>query len=225
MPRRRVALASRPSERRQEGRKAPAPPGRASPPSLPGMQAAVRAFLLAAGLDADSNPELRQTPELTARAWADEFLDGYRATPAQVLAERMPAGGAAEGELVNVLHLDFQSVCPHHLLPYGGVAHVAYVPGAHVVGFGQIARLLDCLGHRLVLQEDLARQVAQALVDELGAQGAAAVLDAEQACLTLRGGRRAGARIVVEAFAGSMGEREELRQRFLSAIERSERCG
>jgi GTP cyclohydrolase I len=221
MPRRREALASKTQQRRSELRATPAASSRGEMASLPGMEAALRAFLEAAGLDPEANPELRQTPELAARAWAEEFLDGYRTRPAEVLAQRMPAGAAAGRELVTLLRLDFQSVCPHHLLPYGGMAHVAYLPGDHVVGFGQIARLLDCLGHRLVLQEDLARQIARALVDELGARGAGAVLDAEQACLSLRGGRRAGARVVVEAFAGAMEAEEELRRRFLSAIPRS----
>lgn len=220
MPRRRDALASSSSEREAEPRRPGRTPSRWKTPSLPDMQEALRAFLAAAGLDPESNPELRQTPELAARAWVEEFLDGYQLTPSQVLAERMPVGASAAKELVILLRLDFQSVCPHHLLPYRGIAHVAYLPGACVVGFGQIARLLDCLGHRLVLQEDLARQVAQALVDELGAKGAAAVLEAEQACLTLRGGRRAEARVVVEAFAGAMDTDEELRRRFLAAIQR-----
>ena len=205
------------------GSNEPRPPSVAELPVLPALQTAVRDFLVAAGLDPSENPELRHTPELVARAWAEEFLDGYRVRPSEVLAERMPAKASRQG-LVILLCLDFQSVCPHHLLPYRGVAHVAYLPGKHVVGFGQIARLLDCLGHRLVLQEDLARQVAQALQTELGAQGAAAVLEAEQACLSLRGGRRAGARVIAEAFVGAMDAEAELRQRFLAAIERSGRC-
>jgi GTP cyclohydrolase IA len=102
---------------------------------------------------------------------------------------------AAKGrDLVAVTGIDFHSMCPHHLLPSRGVAHVAYVPGRSVVGFGQIARLVDCFAHRLILEEDLARSVAQALVRHLGARGAAVVLDAEQACLTVRGERRRRAR-------------------------------
>jgi GTP cyclohydrolase I len=190
----------------------------AGTPDRVAMRQAVDAFLRAAGLDPESHRDLAQTAELVTRAWADEFLDGYRTRPAEVLAERIPVAQARHDELVVLANITFQSVCPHHLLPYGGVAHVAYVPGRHVVGFGQIVRLLDCLGHRLVLQEDLARQVADAMHADLGARGAAVLLEAEQTCLTLRGGRRAGAKATAEAYAGSMGSDPDLRQRFYAAI-------
>ncbi len=186
-------------------------------PDAEGMQRAVRDFLAAAGLD-PASAELAQTPELVAKAWSDDFLDGSRADPKAILADRFPATAGAAGELVVVSGIEFQSVCPHHLLPYGGVAHVAYVPERSVVGFGQLVRLLECFGHRLVLQEDLARQVANSIVDELGARGAGVVLDASQSCLTLRGERRASARVVAEAFAGAMSTDAELRQRFLTRI-------
>ena len=73
-------------------------------------------------------------------------------------------------ELVVVTHLHFRSMCPHHLRPYSGIAHVAYVPGRAVVGFGRLSALVDVFAHRLVLQEELARQIACALQDELGSQ-------------------------------------------------------
>jgi GTP cyclohydrolase I len=186
-------------------------------PSLAGMETAVRQFLAAARLDPAEHPELAQTPALVARAWAEEFLDGYQVDPAATLAERMPASGE-HGGLVVVSRLAYQSVCPHHLLPYGGTAHLAYQPQGAVVGFGQIAKLLDCLSHRLVLQEDLALQLAQTLQRELGARGAGVLLEAEQSCLALRGGRRTGSKVVAEAYAGAMIKDGELRSRFLSAV-------
>ncbi len=220
---------SRPREGSGSGKRAAPPTPSATIRSsdavaLSAMQAAIRDFLVAAGLDPAGNPELRQTPELAARAWAEEFLNGYRLRPSEVLAERMPAKGTSRQELVILVSLDYQSVCPHHLLPYRGLAHVAYLPGKSIVGFGQIARLLDCLGHRLVLQEDLARQIAEALRAHLGARGAAAVLEAEQTCLSLRGGRRSRARVVAEAYVGAMEADAELRQRFLTTIRGSGRC-
>jgi len=178
------------------------------------MESAVRAFLAAAGLDPARHPQLAQAPELVARAWSLEFLDGYRRQPREVLAERMSAPKGRR-ELVALTGLAFQSACPHHLLPYGGVAHIAYLPGAHVVGFGQVVQLLDCLSHRLILQEDLARQVADALFHELKARGAGVVLEAQQSCMTLRGGRRTGSKTVAEAFAGALSTDADLRQRFL----------
>jgi GTP cyclohydrolase I len=110
-------------------------------------------------------------------------------------------------------------MCPHHLLPSRGVAHVAYLPGARVVGFGQLARLVDCLAHRLVLEEDLARQVATALVEHLGARGAACVLDAEHLCLSVRGERRREARAHAQCFVGALEDDARLQDRFLALVE------
>ena len=156
---------------------------------------------------------LRETPERVAQAWLHDLLDGYRRDPAAILADAMPAAG---DDLVAVTGIDFHSVCPHHLLPSRGVAHVAYVPGEKVVGFGQIARLVDCFAHRLVLEEDLARGVAESLVSLLGARGAACVLDAEQACLTMRGERRRDARTHVQCFLGALDSDRGLQARFLA---------
>ena len=194
---------------------------RAAPAKLPdvaGMKAAVHDFLVAAGLDPASHKDLAQTPTLVAKAWSEEFLDGYQQRPAKILADRFPVEATARGEMVVVTGIDFQSVCPHHLLPYGGVAHVAYLPSRSVVGFGQLVKLVDCLGHRLVLQEDLARQIADALLEELGAAGAGVVLVASQSCLTLRGERRPHARVTAEAFRGALAKNRELRERFLRRI-------
>ncbi len=188
------------------------------PNDKPAMEEAVRAFLVAAGLDPKSHPDLGETPRLVARAWADEFLAGYRTSPAEVLAERMPAPRSRAKELVVLTRVEFQSVCPHHLLPYRGRAHLAYLPGRSLVGFGQLVHLLDCLAQRLVLQEDLARQVADALCQEIGARGAAVLLEADQACLALRGGKRPGSLATAEAYAGLLARDAELRARFLSAV-------
>ena len=187
-------------------------------PRFEAMQRAVREFLVAAGLDPAEHAGLAMTPELVARAWAEEFIDGYMADPREILAERMPAPRGKGGEMVALTGLAYQSACPHHLLPYGGTAHVAYLPGRHVVGFGQMVQLLDCLGHRLILQEELARGVCDALMDLVGARGAGVVLEANQSCLALRGGRRSGSRAIAEAWGGAFAKSAELRQRFLSSI-------
>lgn len=107
-------------------------------PSLPAMERAVASFLTAAGLDPSTHPELSETPSLVATAWAEEFLDGYRRDPRQILEERIDIGEPKMDEMVTLTGLEFQSICPHHLLPYGGVAHLAYLPGRYVAGFGQI---------------------------------------------------------------------------------------
>lgn len=181
------------------------------------MQQAVKEFLLAAGLDL-ADPHLRETPQRVAAAWAEEFLDGYGRTAAQALGESYPAPASGQGELVVVSNLDFHSACPHHLLPYRGVAHLAYVPGDRVVGFGRLSELVDTLAHRLVLQEDLCREVAQALVRELGARGAACAIRAQQACLQLRGEEQRHAETYSESYAGVLVESAELRARFTRVV-------
>jgi GTP cyclohydrolase I len=195
--------------------RAATPPARSAQPRDEAAAAVARFLDAVLPAVERGNPELRGTPERVAEAWIDELMDGYRQDPAALLAEAMPA--RARG-LVAVVGIDFHSMCPHHLLPSRGLAHVGYLPGGKVVGFGQLARLVDCFAHRLVLQEDLARLVAEALVEHLGARGAACVLDAEQTCLTVRGELRPRARAHAECFLGALAGDAALQRRFL------ERC-
>lgn len=170
------------------------------------MKRAIADFLRAAGVD-PADPNLRETPSRVAAAWADEFLAGYRTSAAEVLAERFPVSKKSDRELVVVSGLWFRSMCPHHLLPFSGRAHVAYVPGESVIGFGRLSALIDAFAHRLILQEELARQVTHALMTELGSQGAACVLEAEQTCLRLRGGEQCDAVTHAEAYEGVLREK------------------
>lgn len=184
------------------------------------MARAVRAFLGAAGLPLTG--ELVGTPGRVAEAWAHDFLDGYRSSPAEALGPLLPVSDAG---LVCVTGLDFHSTCPHHLLPYRGLAHLAYLPGRGVVGFSRLGRLVDVLAHRLVLQETLARQIAEALAAGTGALGTGCVLEAEQACVTCRGGPRSRARTASEAFVGRLARRPELRASFQRSIAAGSRGG
>ena len=175
----------------------------ASPaPDAAAAAEAVDRFLDALGLPPDvrASQDLEGTPRRVAQAWLEDLVDGYRRSPAEILADAIPS---ASRDLVAVTGIEFHSVCPHHLLPSRGVAHVAYLPGGKVVGFGQIVRLVDALAHRLVLQEDLARAIADALVAHLGARGAACLVDAEQLCMTVRGEKRGGARAHADAWVGA----------------------
>jgi GTP cyclohydrolase I len=185
--------------------------------------AAVSRFLDALGLPpaVRGSDDVAGTPRRVAEAWLEDLVDGYRHDPAEILGGAIPS---ASRDLVAVTGIDFHSVCPHHLLPSRGVAHVAYVPGGRVVGFGQLVKLVDCLAHRLVLEEDLARGIADALVEHVGARGAACVLEAEQLCMTVRGERRARARAHAEAFAGVLARDGATRRRFEAAIARAGRA-
>lgn len=206
--------------RRRAARRGPATPAAAAPrPGRAAVARATTAFLDALGLPAEvrSGPDLAATPARVAEAWQEDLLDGYRHDPAAILRDGMPASGR---DLVAVTGIDFHSVCPHHLLPSRGLAHLAYLPGERVVGFGQLARLVDALAHRLVLQEDLARQLAEALMRHTGARGAACLLEAEQMCLSVRGEQRPRSRAHTQCFTGALAEDAALQRRFLAAVAR-----
>jgi GTP cyclohydrolase IA len=176
---------------------------------------AIDAFLRAVGAPVGSDPELEQTAERVAAAFADELLAGYDEDPAAILADTTDT--RAPGMVV-VRDLPVATMCPHHLLPAQGVAHVGYVPDGRVVGLGALGRLLQCYARRLILQEDLGQSVADALVEHLGAKGGACMVDLSPTCLTIRGGRQHGARAVTTAFAGSLVSGAAEQQQFLASL-------
>lgn len=186
------------------------------------MKRAVRAFLESAGLDL-RDPNLKETPDRVTEAWTQEFLDGYRTTPEEALGETFPAPADSANEVVVVTHLRFHSMCPHHLLPFQGRAHVAYIPRKRVVGFGRLSALVDCFAHRLILQEELARQIASSLARVLDSPGAACVLEAEQGCLRMRGDEQRDAVTHAEAFEGLFRTDKSLRQELWARIGREKK--
>ena len=173
---------------------------------------AIEAFLSALGHAPERDPLLAETGRLVAAAFHDELLAGYREDPRRILADSMPSGSA---DLIVVRGIDVTCVCPHHLLPCSGQLHVGYVPAGKLAGLGSIARLARCYAQRLVLQETLCEQVAEALVRELGAAAAGCIADLAPGCLTCRGERQARARVVSFASAGRMSSDAALRGEFL----------
>jgi GTP cyclohydrolase I len=178
------------------------------------MEAAMAAWLAACGVDTGT-PDLRDTAARVTRLWREEFLAGYALDPAAILAD--PVVGEPDPEVVLLAGLRFHAMCPHHLLPYRGVAAVAYLPAGKLCGFGRVARLVDCFTRRLTLQERATVQIAQALADHLGARGAGCVLAAEQLCLALPGERHDQSEVVTSAFVGAMQDRPDLKARLLAA--------
>ncbi|UOE42709.1 GTP cyclohydrolase I [Agromyces larvae] len=170
---------------------------------------AVREILLAIGEDPD-RPGLERTPERVAEAYAD-FFGGLAIDPLTHLAESVPVGendggAAATGEAVVLRDLDFRSVCEHHLLPFVGRAHVAYLPGDRVVGLGRIPAVVDTLARRPQLQERLTEEIADTLQAGLGARGVLVVLDAQHRCVTTRGARQQHSSTVTIASRGALSE-------------------
>ncbi len=181
------------------------------------MQVAVDALLRASGLDPAKEPDLRQTAERVARVWNEEFLAGYDMNPATILAD--PVLGEADPDVVVVGGLRFHAMCPHHLLPYRGVAHVAYIPDGKLVGFGRLAELVDCFTKRLTLQERATNQIAENLWKHLSARGAGCVIEAEHMCLAIPGEKHDQSGVVTSAFVGEMRERPDLKARLLAAAD------
>jgi len=182
------------------------------------MAQAIRSLLDACGLDVEGT-ELEGTPENVARAFCESFIDGYDADPAEILSSAYaPKGVAGATEIVLVKDVPFHGMCPHHLLPFHGRAHVAYIPGQKLASLSSLARLVDCLAHRLEIQETVTRQIAEALMEHLDAAGTAVVLDTDQTCMTARGVERAGARTVSQHFTGKFSEDASLRSDFLQSL-------
>ncbi|WP_394553090.1 GTP cyclohydrolase I [Agromyces sp. MMS24-JH15] len=176
---------------------------------VPRIARAVREILLAIGEDPD-RPGLERTPERVAEAYAD-FFAGLSVDPLSHLAESVPigetgAGDPATSDAVVLRDLHFRSVCEHHLLPFVGRAHVAYLPGDRVVGLGRIPAVVDTLASRPQLQERLAEEIADTLEHGLGARGVLVVLDAQHRCVTTRGARQDRSSTITIASRGALAD-------------------
>jgi GTP cyclohydrolase I len=157
----------------------------------------------------------RATPRRVADAWSSEIVSGYRADPERILAKTIPA---QDHDMVVVRDIPFTSVCVHHLLPFFGTANIAYVPDDRLVGLSKITRAVDALARRLQLQERLTRQVVETLARALRPLGAACTMEAEHLCMTIRGTRKKGTRVVTAAYSGAFRSSPVLRAEFLRLL-------
>ncbi len=178
------------------------------------FEAAIRALLTACGV-APEGAHTGRTPQRVRELWERRLLGGYTMDPAQALGEGFED---PRRDMVIVRGIAVHGVCPHHLVPFRGVAHVAYVPGGRLHGFGRIARLVDAIGHRFTYQEWMTRDIADALHRHGHAMGAACVIEAEQLCLLLGEDRRGDERVITQAYAGCLDTDPALRAEFLRAL-------
>ncbi|EXI68678.1 MAG: GTP cyclohydrolase 1 [Candidatus Accumulibacter adjunctus] len=178
------------------------------------FERAVVDLLRACGISGDST-HMGRTPQRVRELWQHRLLGGYDLDPATALGE-----GFADqrSDLVIVRGIAVHGVCPHHLVPFRGVAHVAYLPGGRLHGFGRIARLVDAIGHRFTYQEWMTRDIAEALMRHGRARGAACVIEAEQLCLLLGEDRRGDERVITQSFCGDFEQSPQLRSEFQRAI-------
>jgi GTP cyclohydrolase IA len=170
------------------------------------VEAAVAEILAAIGED-PSRPGLATTPSRVAESYAD-FFSGLNVDPLTHLSSVVELDLAPDelGELVLLRDIDFRSMCEHHLLPFTGVAHVAYVPARKIVGLGKIPRVVETLASRPQLQERLTEEIAQALEDGLAPRGVLVVLDATHGCVTARGVRQTKSTTVTLATRGTLSD-------------------
>jgi GTP cyclohydrolase I len=176
-----------------------------SPVDRPRIEAAVLEILAAVG-DDPGRPGLLDTPRRVAEAYAEFFSGTGTDATELVRASSVPAEPGQLGEVVVVRDVQFRSVCEHHLLPFLGVAHVAYVPGASIVGLGSVPRVVDALASRPQLQEKLGEEIADAFDEGLSPTGVLVVLEAVHGCVTTRGPRQTQSSTVTLASRGSLGD-------------------
>ncbi|MBD5804565.1 GTP cyclohydrolase 1 [Azoarcus sp. Aa7] len=177
------------------------------------FERAVNDLLAACGIAPDTT-HMGRTATRVRELWQRRLLGGYELDPAEALGDGFPD---ERSDMVVIRGIAVHGVCPHHLVPFRGVAHVAYLPGGRLHGFGRIARLVDAIGHRFTYQEWMTRDIADALLQHGHARGAACIIEAEQLCLLLGEDRRGDERVVTQAFAGEFETREHLRSEFLHA--------
>jgi GTP cyclohydrolase I len=175
---------------------------------------ALRTLLAYIGEDPDREG-LQDTPDRVLRAYGEQFA-GYKQDPAEILATTF---AEVEGyqEMVLLKDIPFHSTCEHHLQPFEGKAHVAYLPGDRVVGLSKLARLVDCFARRAQIQERMTRQVASALMEHLAPRGAAVMVEAAHGCMRCRGVRKDGAQMVTSAYEGELAA-PEARREFLQLV-------
>lgn len=173
--------------------------------------------LLLEGIGEDADREgLQETPERIARMCA-EIFEGIGKTPQEALSKTFEAAGNG---IVLEKDIVFYSVCEHHLLPFYGKAHIAYLPDGKVVGLSKLARTVEVYARRPQIQEQLTAQIADALMEYLKPKGAVVMLEAEHMCMTMRGVKKPGARTVTMVKRGAFAEDDRLVDEFFGMMER-----
>jgi GTP cyclohydrolase IA len=177
------------------------------------IQRAVREILMAVGENPDREG-LRDTPARVARMYA-ELFGGLHVDPRQHLKKFFTE---TCDEVILVRDISFNSMCEHHMLPFMGKAHVAYLPGERVVGLSKLARVVDEVARRPQVQERMTEQIAKILEEELHAKGVAVIIEAVHTCMTIRGIRKPGSVCVTSAMKGCFRNKSSTRAELMTLI-------
>jgi GTP cyclohydrolase I len=189
-------------------------------PSREQAEEAVRTLIAYIG-DDPAREGVRDTPKRVIGAY-DELYRGYRECPAETLERTFSETGAYD-DLVLVRDISFNSFCEHHMMPFTGKAHVAYMPVDKVVGLSKLARLVDVYARRLQTQEHMNSQIATAIEEILRPRGVAVLIEAEHTCMSLRGVEKPGALTVTTQFRGVFRDDPNEQLRFISLVRGNQR--
>ena len=162
-----------------------------------------------------TRPGLKETPARVVRAWQEDWASGYDQNPASVL-KTFEDGAKGVDEMVVVRGLEFYSHCEHHMAPFFGQAHIAYIPNGRIVGLSKLGRLLDIFAKRLQVQERLTNQVAEAIMEHLQPLGVGVVVEAKHFCMCSRGVQKQHSTTVTSALRGFFLSKPEVRAEFMA---------
>ncbi|HHY50811.1 MAG TPA: GTP cyclohydrolase I FolE [Alphaproteobacteria bacterium] len=190
-------------------------PVRADRPNRQEAEEAVRTLIRWAG-DDPGREGLLDTPERVTSAFL-EFFAGYEQDPREVLGRTFRDVGGYD-DIVLVRDIPFSSHCEHHMVPFFGKAHIAYLPHDGVVGLSKLARLVEVFARRLQTQENLTAQIIDGLNETINPRGAAVMLEAEHMCMTIRGVRAHGVLTVTHRFSGVFAEDRNEQDRFYALV-------
>lgn len=185
----------------------------------PEIQEAIEKLLSAFGEDV-SRQGLERTPERVARMY-DELLAGYRVDPYALINNAI--FDVDYDDMVIVRDIEFYSLCEHHLLPFLGKAHVAYIPRGKVIGLSKIPRIVDLFARRLQVQERMTNQISEFLEAAIDPFGVAVVLEGLHLCSKIRGVKKSESRMITSSMTGAFRENEMTRQEFMFHLERGYR--
>lgn len=160
---------------------------------------------------------IQKTPHRVVKSWM-ELFGGYAQSPEKILGTTFAQEGYKYDEMVLLKNVELYSTCEHHMLPFYGKAHVAYIPSKRVVGLSKLARLVDCFSRRLQIQEKLTNQIADAIQDILEPIGVAVVVEAKHHCMCSRGVGKQNSAMMTSALRGAFKDKPEARSEFMSLI-------